>query len=84
MTDIKEYIKEIEFQNNEINNLKRRLDYLEKIIFKKNSRNAGRNQIFNDKDKAEIKKRYAELNSSRKVAEEFGVSKGTILNIIKE
>jgi hypothetical protein len=83
MIDIK-YIDIIDKQEKEIKDLKERIKNIEEIIFTKNIRNAGRNSIFSDKDKRKIIERYNELRSSRKVADEFGVSKGTVLNILKE
>ncbi|MEG1008812.1 MAG: hypothetical protein RSE41_06680 [Clostridia bacterium] len=83
MIDTK-YIEIIDKQEKEINDLKERIKNIEEKIFTKNIRNAGRNAIFSYEDKMKIIERYNELQSSRKVAEEFGVSKGTILKIIKE
>lgn len=80
----KKYIEIINKQEKEINDLKDRIKNIEKIVFAKNIRKAGRNSIFSDEDRIKIKERYNEIQSSRKVAEEFGVSKGTILNIINE
>ena len=82
MTDIN-YKEILENQAEEIKNLHIRIQKLEKIVLLKNNRNAGRNPIFTNEDKELIKQRYEKLQSSRKVAEEFGVSKTTILNIIK-
>lgn len=78
------YMKIINNQEKEIINLKKRIKIIEDMIFTKNIRNAGRNCIFSNEDKIKIRERYNEIKSSRKVAEEFGVSKSTILNIIKE
>lgn len=39
---------------------------------------------FSDYDIQSIIKRYKELKSTRKVAEEFNVSKGTVSKILKE
>lgn len=80
----KKYIDIIDKQEREINDLKERIKNIEDTVFAKNIRNAGRNTIFSDEDKEKIKKRYKEVQSSRKVAKEFGVSKGTILKIINE
>ena len=83
MIDIK-YREIIDKQEKEIKDLKERIKNIEEVIFTKNIRNAGRNPIFSDEDKIKIRERYNELRSSRKVADEFGVSKGTVLNILKE
>ena len=83
MIDIK-YREIIDKQEKEIKDLKERIKNIEEVIFRKNIRNAGRNPIFSDEDKIKIRERYNELRSSRKVADEFGVSKGTVLNILKE
>lgn len=71
-------------QEEEIKDLKERIKNIEEVIFTKNIRNAGRNAIFSYEDKIKIRERYNEIRSSRKVADEFGVSKSTILNILKE
>lgn len=78
----KEYKDLINIKEKEIQELKSKIKDLEKVIFEKNNRNAGRKSIFSQEEREKIKKRYSELKSSRKVAEEFGVSKSTILNII--
>lgn len=79
-----EYIKKLEEQEKEIYDLKQRLNVLEKAVFVKNSRNAGRMPKCDEEIKNQIINRYLEVNSSRKVAEEFKISKSTVLNIIHE